>query len=357
MTLDELLLDVQGGWLEGGGPEPEFAVSSRIRLARNVEGVPFPHALDRAGAERVLAMAQDAAQELERFGHFGAMQLFPLRDVSALDRQVLVERHLISPQHARGRGGAVILSRDGRLSIMVNEEDHLRIQCLYAGLQLDEAWTTADRIDDLVEEKIRYAFHERFGYLTACPTNAGTGLRASVMMHLPALVSTGKAGSVVAAMNKVGVNVRGFYGEGTEAAGNMFQISNQVALGQSEAEVIGNLKAMSGQIIDYEREARQGLLRDARPAVEDRVFRAFGILGNARALPSEEAMRLLSDVRLGVDLGILGGVRRQALNRLLVVIRPAVLQKLSGEELSSAERDQRRAALVREAVHGGGAGE
>lgn len=354
ILLDDILRKPAGRWLEESGPESDVLLSSRIRLARNVRDMPFPHLLNQTQGKEVLAIAESVAREINKFGHFGQVGIFYLDRIPLMDRMVLVEKHLISPQHARKANmTAVILREDEAISIMVNEEDHFRIQCLASGLQLERAWELADRIDDLLEEKVSYAFDEKQGYLTTCPTNVGTGLRASVMMHLPALVISNQVGQIVESMNKIGVAVRGFYGEGTEAIGNIFQISNQTTLGRRESEIIENLLAVCRQLIGQERLARDDLLRNMKTQLEDRVGRAYGILSHARIMSSDEAMRHLSDVRLGLNLGLLDQrVTQTALNRLMVAIRPAYLQKVAGRELTPQERDTRRASLVREVMGG-----
>lgn len=334
-------------WMEGTGPSNDVVISSRVRLARNVVGYPFPAAADEAAARKVADLVAAAVQRINEDSpqSFGFIRL---PELSPLQRQVLVEKHLISPEQAgEGAGRAVVVREDEAVSIMVNEEDHLRIQCLVPGLQLDEAWALANRIDDQLEASLDYAFNERSGYLTACPTNAGTGMRASVMVHLPALVMTNQAGNVLSAVSKVGLLVRGLYGEGSEAIGNIFQISNQITLGTTEEEIIENLRNVVQQVIDSERHARDGLLREMREQLEDRVCRAWGTLTNARIMTSQEAMQLLSDVRLGIDKSIIKGVPTQVLNELLVATRPGFLQYQAGRELSPFERDVRRAALVR----------
>ncbi len=230
---------------------------------------------------------------------------------------------------------------------MINEEDHLRIQVILPGLQLEEALQEADRYDDFLEAEINYAFDEGYGYLTACPTNVGTGLRASVMLHLPALIMTGQANRLLGALSQVGLAVRGLYGEGTEIIGNLVQISNQITLGQSEEEIIRNLGGVTRQVIEQEQAARQALLNENRAGIADRTWRSLGQLKFAQLMSSQEAMQLLSDVRLGYDLGLLKGVNRKLLNEMLVVISPACLQILAGKELGPAERDLERPARLK----------
>lgn len=339
-------------WMTGGGPGGDLVLSSRIRLARNLEDYPFPTLLTPESAAAVLNLMESVTERLNGAG-FGRFTMIRMADLGPLDRRVLVEQHLISPQHARNtETGAVILNDDRSISIMVNEEDHLRIQCLLPGLQLHKAWEIATQVDDVIESAVRYAFDDERGYLTTCPTNLGTGIRASVMVHLPGLVISQQAGRLLSQLGKVGVAVRGLYGEGTEALGNVFQVSNQITLGPSEVELIDNLIGFTRQLLDQERSARERLYREDEDALKDRVMRAYGLLTNAWTMSSEEAMRLLSDVRLGIDLNILSHVRPEIFNELIVLTRPACLQKLAGRELDARERDLRRARLIRERIAG-----
>jgi protein arginine kinase len=348
MSLGDFLQRAMSPWMKNDGPEDDIILTSRIRIARNLEGIPFPILQTDSHANQVIhavkgALATPAAEAL---GHF---EFLRCADMSALDRQVLVEKHLISKDLAEQvRHGAVALRDDEVVSIMVNEEDHLRIQCILPGLRLDEAWKIANQVDDVLEKSLPYAFHERFGYLTACPTNVGTGIRASVMLHLPGLVLSGQINRVLSAVSQVGLTVRGMYGEGSDAAGNLFQVSNQVTLGESEEEIIGNLSNVVAQLIDHERAARRMLLQQNREGLEDRVCRSFGILAYARRMDSKETLQRLSDVRLGIDLGIIKGVSSGILKELMVMTQPAFLQKYYNQDLSPAERDVRRAALIRE---------
>jgi protein arginine kinase len=241
---------------------------------------------------------------------------------------------------------------------MVNEEDHLRIQCLYPGFQIKEAWEQASRIDDIFEEVADYAFDERRGFLTCCPTNVGTGIRASVMMHLPGLVLTQQINRILSAITQVGLAVRGIYGEGSEAQGNLFQVSNQITLGQSEAEIIDNLHGVAKQIIEHERAARQRMMEESRIRLEDRVFRSYGILSHASVIDSKESAQRLSDVRLGIDLGLIRDVSPQVMNEMMVLTQPGFLQQTFEEKMSPEQRDVRRAELIRKQLkrksdHGG----
>jgi protein arginine kinase len=255
---------------------------------------------------------------------------------------------LISPNLTESKKGAVILSENEDISIMVNEEDHLRIQCLFPGLQLIEALHVANTLDDWIEKKVDYAFDEKYGYLTSCPTNVGTGLRASVMMHLPALVITQQISRIVPAINQLGLVVRGIYGEGSEAQGNILQISNQITLGKTEQDIVEDLISVVSQVIERERAAREILIQQSKIRLEDRVFRSYGILANSRIIQSKEASQCLSDLRLGIDMGIIENVSRSILNELMILTQPNFLQQYAGKELGPDERDSRRAALIRE---------
>jgi protein arginine kinase len=238
---------------------------------------------------------------------------------------------------------------------MVNEEDHIRIQAILPGFQVDEALRLASATDDALEETLDYAFDEDLGYLSACPTNVGTGLRSSAMLHLPALAAVNMLGQVLASVSKVGLAVRGIYGEGTEAVGNLFQVSNQVTMGRSESEIAAHLKAVTRQIVDSERNARSAIMSDARSQLEDRVYRSYGTLTNARMISSEEALKLTSDVRLGVDLGLIPDLPPALLTALSVDIMPAHVQRFVGRELNAWERDVSRATLIRQRLGGGAA--
>jgi len=348
MPWDKLVTTARSRWTEAGGRHPEVVLSSRIRLARNLDNLPFPQRMSEADAQKLIAAAEAGVREINLMGVAPRVELYRLAGTPALERQILVDKHLISPQLAKDAGlRAVAISEDESISIMINEEDHLRIQVLAPGLQLEETWRIASVVDDALEQKIHYAFDEKLGYLTACPTNVGTGLRASVMMHLPGLVLTQQAGRLFHNLSQLGLVVRGLYGEGTEAAGHIFQISNQNTLGKAEEEIVTNLGAVARKVIEAETQARQYLLQEMRLQIEDRVARAYGILANARILSSEEAMRLLSDVRLGVSIGVLPQLKPDLMNELMVAMQPAFLQRMEGRELNPVERDKRRAALIR----------
>ncbi|MFX4301168.1 protein arginine kinase [Alicyclobacillus tolerans] len=348
MSLGDFLQRATSRWMKEGGPEDDIILTSRIRVARNLQGMPFPILQTDSHAHQVLESIHTAVQHpsMQKLGNF---EWINCKDLSAIDRQVFVEKHLISPDLAESyKHGAVVLREDEVISIMINEEDHLRIQVIMPGFRLQDAWQLASSVDDALEQNVMYAFHERFGYLTACPTNVGTGIRASVMMHLPGLVLSGNIQRLLNAVSHVGLAVRGIYGEGTESYGNLFQVSNQITLGETEEEIIGNLSSVVQQLIDHERAARKMLLQQNREALEDRICRSFGILAYARRMDSKETLERLSDVRLGIDLGILKGVSAGILKELMVMTQPAFLQKYFHEDLSPGERDVRRAALIRE---------
>lgn len=334
-------------WMKGQGPDSDIVISSRVRIARNLNGYPFPMLATKSQSGEVL----DKIRELHEAGSLqedSAVEMVSLSELSELEKKVLVEKHLISPNLANeSQNGAVLLNESESISIMVNEEDHIRIQVLASGFQIREAWKVANEVDDRFEELLEYAFDERRGFLTSCPTNVGTGIRASVMIHLPALVITQQINRILQAITQVGLAVRGIYGEGSEAVGNLFQISNQITLGQSEEEILDNLHSVVRQIIEHERSARQILAVESRARMQDRICRSYGILTHAIIMDSKEAAQRLSDVRLGVDLGMVQNVSKTALNELLVMTQPAFLQQLSGEKLSAEGRDIRRAELIR----------
>ena len=265
----------------------------------------------------------------------------------------LIERHLMSHEHASNpEGKALIVSEEEVLSVMINEEDHLRIQVMQSGFNLDETWKVADTIDDALSQALDFAYSLHWGYLTACPTNTGTAMRGSVMLHLPALVMTKQINKVLAAISKLNFASRGFYGEGTQASGNFYQISNQVSMGRSEQDVLQNISGLIRQVIEQEEQARQALLVQNRPMLEDKIFRSYGVLKNAHIISSQETVELLSMVRLGIDLEIIKDVNRNAINELFIMIQPAHLQKIEEKKLSASERDTKRASLIREKIGG-----
>jgi protein arginine kinase len=335
-----------GEWLSGTGPDADVVISSRVRLARNLERFNFPARLEGEGR------AECAAHVREKILEAGLVEpegYFQLEEHTPLERHFLVERHLISREHEDGESGRGVAIGDQEiLSVMVLEEDHLRLQILKSGFQPEETWRIATNVDDILERHLEYAFSPQLGYLTSCPTNVGTGLRASVMLHLPALVLTRHITKCFQAMAKIGLNVRGLYGEGTEASGDFYQISNQSALGKSEDCIVRDLAAVVPEVLKYERNARKTLLGRDRGRIEDRVWRAYAMLKHARILSSDEAMTLLSALRLGVHTSILPEVDTETVNELFIFSQPAHLQVRVGRELNPQERDVMRADFFRE---------
>lgn len=348
MSIKDKVGSARSRWMDADGPDADIVVSSRVRVARNLTGVPFPHLLDLEKSREVIDKIKQAITNTQAPGLVGSLELSELSQLSPLERQLLVDKHLISPDLLTNfQSKAVAIRQDEAVSVMVNEEDHLRIQCLLSGLQLKEAWETVNKVDDWLEQTLDYAFSEKLGFLTSCPTNVGTGMRASVMLHLTGLKITNQIGGVFHAIGKLGLTVRGLYGEGTQAAGDLFQISNQVTLGQSEEEIVKNLTSITRQILTQERAARQSLYKSRREFIEDKVYRAYGILKNARILTLGEAMRLFSDLRLGVGLKIISGIHDKLLNVLMIEVRPAFLIKMAGHELSIHQTDVYRADMIR----------
>lgn len=332
-------------WIQGGGLENNIILSSRIRLARNINDTPFPSMLDKAKGAKVI---DDIYNEDTKKYVFNGYKFYDMQDTGFVDRYVMVERHLISPNlAANGSIGAALIDRDEVVSIMLNEEDHIRIQALLPGMQVREALEIANNIDDMLESKVLYAYDEKLGYLTSCPTNVGTGIRASVMAHLPGLSLTGNINKILHAVSQIGLTIRGIYGEGTEFVGNVFQISNQITLGRSEEEIVESLIATTKQIIDKEKESRSILMENSRMQLEDKIWRSWGIMSNARVISGQESMKLLSDIRLGVDLGVLKNIPISILNEIMVDTNNASLQKHSSTELNAAERDIIRAEEIR----------
>ena len=344
MKLDRIISS-PSPWLEPGGPNGDIVLSTRIRLARNVAGRPFLTRLapeERQDLEAYLKKAVLAALKPDKY------TWFELEAMPQIDRQCLVERHLISRELAAAEGQrGVAVGPKQRIAIMANEEDHLRLQVYAPGLQLEDAWKEADAIDDRLEKQVTYTFSPALGYLTACPTNVGTGLRASVMLHLPALVLTRQIEKVFNAVARLRLAVRGLYGEGTQATGDVYQISNQASLGHTEQDILSTLGTVIAQIIAYEKEARDALIGESPTALDDRVFRSWAILTHARVISSEETLALLSAVRLGIHLKRLNGVDIGTVNELFLMTRRGHIQKIRGAELGESERDVARADYIR----------
>jgi protein arginine kinase len=338
------------GWLEASGPHADIVLSTRVRLARNLQGHAFGPRIREEDREQVYERASRAVERTRLLRDGVAIEMATL---PRLSRQVLLERHLISREmageHEAGppRGAALVMSADERLGVMVNEEDHLRLQALLSGLRLHEAYQLVDSLDEELGSELPFAYHPEFGYLTSCPTNVGTGLRASVFLHLPGLVLTKEIGKVLQGIGQVGLTFRGLYGEGSEVVGNFFQISNQTTLGKSEEDLIDHLQEIVSRVIQYEIKARSVLLRDAPGVIEDKIWRAYGLLRYARSLGFEEVMNLLSGVRLGVSMKLLPGPSVYTLNKIMIYAQAAHLEQGAGRSLSEAESDLHRAAYVR----------
>lgn len=337
-------------WLEGEGKEKDIVLSSRIRLARNIESIKFPHLMTIPEAKKVIKIVEDAIIN-NNISPENKFELYEIEKLSPLERSIFVEKHIISPSLLEKPNlSAFLLSKDDRVTIMVNEEDHIRIQVLLPGFNIEEGWKIGSETDDLLESNLKYAFDESFGYMTCCPTNVGTGLRASVMVHLPGLVLTGHINQVLQAVSKIGLTVRGLYGEGSSALGNLFQISNQTTLGESEEDIIQKLRSIVLQIITKERYAMLSLLNNRKVEIEDKVFRSLGILQNSRIISSKESMELLSNVRMGINMGMIKSVELNTISNLMIETQPASIQKQSEHELTVAERDIKRSEIIRDKI-------
>jgi protein arginine kinase len=345
MTLDEFL-SPPAETARREGPHNRIVLSSRVRLARNLAGLPFPGWAKKADRLKSLETIRPAVLSLSQMSDAFAESMDSL---PPLDKQILVERHLISREHsAKSAGSGLVLSKDETLCVMINEEDHLRMQALRPGLQLKQAWHAIDQFDSRLDQKLPYAFTPELGYLTACPTNLGTGIRVSAMLHLPGLVLAEQINQIIQAVNKLGLAVRGLYGEGTEALGNVFQVSNQMTLGESEGDIVERLNKVLLQIIEHEENARATLLEKKPKTVYNHIGRAYGILANAHSISSKETMNLLSLMRLGVDLNLFPDLDRAAVDELFILTQPAHLQKQFTEKLSAEERDLLRADMLRD---------
>ena len=332
------------------GPHDRIVMSSRVRLARNVRNASFPGWAKKPERVRILELIKPAVESLaEMRGAFSES----MDNLIPLDKQILVERHLISREHAaKGAGSGLVLNREESLCVMINEEDHLRMQALRPGLQLRQAWAAVDQVDSALERKLDYAFSSDLGYLTACPTNLGTGIRVSAMLHLPGLVLAEQINPIITSVNKLGLAVRGLYGEGTEALGNVFQVSNQMTLGETETAIVERLEKVLAQIIEHEENARGVLLEKKPKMVYNNIGRAYGTLANAHSISSKETMNHLSSMRLGMDLDLFPGSDRALTDELFIRTQPAHLQKQYSEKLSAEERDILRADMLRENLRG-----
>ena len=337
-------------WLKGTGPNSDIVMSSRIRLARNLEKMPFSHWATKKQSRETMERLEDAVLGAELMANALYVRM---DEVDDLDKQFLLERHLISREHVMHPECKSVAVGDKEIvNVMINEEDHLRIQVMQSGFNLQECWRMANRLDDVLQKRVQFAYDHERGYLTACPTNTGTGLRASVMLHLPSLVMTKQINRVLQAITKLGMTARGLYGEGTEAEGNFFQISNQITLGSAEEDIIDNLERIIRQVIGHEENARKTLMKQNREVLQDKIWRANGTLRSAHIINSKELMGLISMVRLGVDMGVINDIDRRAVNELFILTQPAHLQKIEGRMLSSAQRDVKRANLIRRRLEG-----
>lgn len=337
-------------WINEKGPIKDVVLSSRIRLARNIARFPFPSIMQPQHAKEIVDRVKksifDGDPVLSRDFTFMSM-----KEVPAIERQILVEKRLASQDLVQNSDvSALILDSNERIAIMINEEDHIRMQCVLPGFQLDKAWDMLNRIDDVIEEKVEYAFHEQLGYLTSCPTNVGTGLRASAMLHLPALTITKQMNGILQIISKIGLTARGLYGEGSEALGNIYQISNQITLGPTEEDIINNLTIACQQIIEKEQMARKALLKVNGMQFEDALWRAYAVLAHARVLELKEFMALVSQVRLGVNLNIIPDISMEALDELVITGQPGGLLKNAGRSLDDEELDILRAEIMRKQI-------
>ncbi|MGI5875017.1 MAG: protein arginine kinase [Bacillota bacterium] len=340
-------------WMEGTGRDSDIVISSRVRLARNSPDYPFPERLS-LQQEREFLNTVAAIPKTKAGNGLEDLDFIDLSLVPKEEKMVLVEKHQISPALALSEGvGGLLINGAETLSVMINEEDHLRIQSIYPGLSVSQCWEKASAADDMLARYIPPAFSERWGYLTSCPSNTGTGMRASVMMHLPALMMTGRVEALMNNLGKYGFTCRGLYGEGTEGKGNLFQVSNQITLGLSEEEILSDLADIASEIISNEREMRKTLLENERFRLEDLIFRAEAILKNARLIEIGEAFSMLSSLRLGSDLGLVKGFSAKEFNRLLLLMQPVILNKLSKENLTKDQMMKYRADLIRGELKGG----
>ncbi|MDD3839501.1 MAG: protein arginine kinase [Clostridia bacterium] len=331
-------------WYEISGPDNDVVLSTRIRLARNLDDIPFPIMMDDITAQQVIERCWQALDNGDQ-----DFKLLRIKDLNDIHKQAYIEKHISSPDLMENpKRSALILKNDQETCVMVNEEDHIRIQSLMSGMQLQKAWKLADALDDQMEERLSYAFTEKLGYLTACPTNVGTGMRASVMVHLPALTMTNYIRGILHTVSKIGLAIRGLYGEGSDAFGNIYQISNQITIGQSEGEIINDLSVVTSQVIERERAARKVLMANKKYEFQDRLYRSYGVLANAKIMTSREFLELMSNVRMGVELGIIDKVDINTLNKLMYELQPANIQILAGKELNDRERDFYRASVLNE---------
>jgi protein arginine kinase len=337
-------------WVYYEGDPEELVLSSRTRLARNLKEKPFPNRLDEEDGRKIVKLVEDAFYTFSQSEiNFKTVYLW---DMDKITKEAYLQKHIISKKLiANSNKAAFITDKEETISIMINEEDHIRLQCITGGLDLKGSYDYANKIDNLLEEKLEYAFNEKLGYLTACPTNLGTGLRVSVMVHLPALTMNNEMTGICNAVTQIGMTVRGLHGEGSQALGNIYQISNQITLGHTEEEIIGNLLAVVNQIVNKENISRGNLLMKYKYELKDKIYRSLGILKSAVILNGKECLELLSNVRMGVEMGIIKNISKVTLNSLLVDVQSGVLQKNYGQKLTERDRDIKRAELVKEKIN------
>ncbi|HPN30064.1 MAG TPA: protein arginine kinase [bacterium] len=349
MSIFNRISDSPGEWLNSSGPFSDIVLSCRIRLARNIDKIRFPEYMDDIESADVKNNLKNA---IKFCPSFKSPEFYEMNQLTPAERLILLERHLISKQLASKKEGMLILQSDEKLSVMINEEDHLRIQSIDSGLRLFENWETINEFDKQLETQIKFAFSNEFGYLTACPTNAGTGMRCSILVHLPGIIMINQLKKINSAIEKLGLTIRGYYGEGTESIGNFFQISNQITIGKTEEKIIEKIDNIAKQIVEHEKNARKILLQESRMRLEDQIFRSYGILKNARIIATNETMALLSMIRLGVDLEILNNISIKTLNDILIYLQPGHLQKIYANDANldknPEKRDIIRAQMIRE---------
>ena len=332
-------------WIEETGNDEDIVVSTRLRLARNIGKYKFP---DLISADEAEFLTEDILNVMKDKQEEKSYKFYRIRDLNNIEKDVFVEEHLISPNLSKKiNDGSFFIREDEKVTIMVNEEDHLRIQVLLSGLNFEDGYLISSNVDDFLDEKLEYAFHEQFGYLTSCPTNVGTGLRASVMVHLPCITMTGHINSIMDGLSKLGLTVRGLYGEGSKVSGHLFQISNQTTLGEKEEDTIKKLKKVVLQIISRERSSRAFMMDNNINNLKDRIFRSLGILKYSRIISSDESMNYLSNIKLGADLNLIDNINSKDILKLMMAIQPANIQKDHGEILTEEERDIRRAEIIR----------
>ena len=337
-----------GKWFDGTGLEEDVVVSTRIRIARNLKDYKFPQMMSLEESERLTQKVLGAMKGISKDGNYRFVRI---SNLEPLERRIFIEEHLVSPGLIqRVDKGSFLLREDENITIMINEEDHLRIQVLLPGLDFEKGWELCNDVDDFLESTLKFAFDEDFGYLTSCPTNVGTGLRVSAMVHIPSLVMTKYVQGLIQGLNKIGLVARGIHGEGTKVIGNLYQISNQTTLGESEEETIDKLRNIIYQIAKRERDARDSLLKNKKLEIEDKIFRSLGILKHSRLISSNEAISHLSNVRLGMEMGIINDIDYNKITKLMIEIQPASIQKTTRGELNKEERDSKRASLIRRLI-------